>query len=579
MRTMSRLSRYLKPYRGLIAISLLCLAGTVATDLATPRLIQTMVDQGIRQRDIERILPIAAAMIGLTLLGVAFTIGNMLLAVRVSQRASTDLRRDLFVQIQSLSYGNLDRLQTGPLLTRLTSDVSQVAQLITSTMRMFVRAPIMIAGSVILILATNWQVGLLVLALVPPIVLVLVFYTNRAQPRFMEVQRRLDRLNTIFQENLAGVRVVKAFGRARHENERFGTANLDLARQTVGVGRMLAVLLPSLRVLVNLGLVAVVWFGGSQAIRGTLTVGEIIALNNYVFWLTHPLVNLGMSVGFVSAAAASVQRIAEVLDNQPDVQDSPLALNLPQAVGRVAFEGVHFAYGGQGQEEVLSGIDLVVEAGQTLAVVGATGSGKSTLIDLIPRFYDATAGRVTLDGVDVRDLTLDSLRAQVGVVPQETVLFTGTIRDNIRYGRPDATDEQVVTAAKAAQAHDYIMGFPEGYDTLIGQRGVNLSGGQKQRLAIARALLLEPVVLVMDDATSSVDLETEARIQASLRPFMAHRTTIVVAQRISAVLGADRIVVLERGRVAASGTHAQLLAESSVYREICQSQLDNGGSN
>lgn len=577
MESIPRLLRFLKPYRSLVAIGLLCLAGTVATDLAMPRLIQTIIDRGVKQRDMHAILTISAIMIGLTLVSVALTIGNMLLAVRVSQRASADLRRELFVHIQSLSFGNLDRLQTGPLLTRLSSDISQVTQLVLSTMRMFVRAPIMIAGSVILMLATNPRVGLFILGLVPPIALVLAYYTNRAQSRFTQVQRKLDRLNTIFQENLAGMRVVKAFVRAHHENERFAAANLELAAQTVGVGRMLAVLLPSLRFLVNLGLVAVVWFGGSQAIRGSLSVGQIIALNNYVFWLTFPLINLGMSVGFVSAAGASVQRIVEVLDTPPDVKDDPLAAKLPQAQGRVAFEGVSFAYGGHGQEPVLKNIDLVAEPGQTVAIVGATGAGKSTLISLIPRFYDPTAGRVTLDGVNVRDLTLDSLHAQVGVILQETVLFTGTIRDNIRYGRPDATDEDVVAAAKAAQAHDFIMSFPEGYDTLVGQRGVNLSGGQKQRLAIARALLLEPRVLVMDDSTSSVDLETESKIQEALRQFMAGRTTVVVTQRISTVLGADKIVVLERGRIAASGTHTQLLAESPIYREIYESQLGNGG--
>lgn len=573
MAPMSRLLRFLKPYRALVAVSLLCLGGTVATDLAMPRLIQAIVDQGVKQRDMHAILTISAVMIGLTLVSVALTIGNMLLAVRVSQRASADVRRELFVHIQSLSFADLDRLQTGPLLTRLTSDITQVAQLILNTMRMFVRAPLMIAGSVILMLATNWQVGLFILALVPAITFVLAYYTNQAQPRFMEVQRRLDRLNTIFQENLAGVRVVKAFVRARHENQRFAAANEELTGQSIGVGRMLAVLLPSLRFLVNLGLVAVVWFGGSQAIRGTLSVGQIIALNNYVFWLTFPLINLGMSVGFISAASASAQRIIEVLDTQPEIRDHALAAKLPASRGRVALEGVSFAYGGDGHELVLKEVDLVAEPGQTVAIVGATGAGKSTLISLIPRFYDASGGRVTLDGIDVRELSLDSLRAQVGIVLQESVLFTGTIRDNIRYGRPDATDEQVVAAAKAAQAHDFIMALPDGYDTLVGQRGVNLSGGQKQRLAIARALLLEPRVLVMDDSTSSVDLETESKIQEALGPFMAGRTTIVVAQRISTVLAADKIVVLDRGRVAACGSHTELLAASPLYREICESQL------
>jgi ATP-binding cassette subfamily B protein len=343
--------------------------------------------------------------------------------------------------------------------------------------------------------------------------------------------------------------------------------------RAIRVERMLAVLSPTLRLLVNLGLVTVVWFGGVQVMQGSLNVGQIVALSNYVWWVLFPLVNLSLSVGFISAADASTQRIFEVLDTGPEVVDHAGAEALPAVKGRVALENVAFTYGGRDEEPVLEGINLVAEPGETVALVGATGAGKSTLIDLVPRFYDVTGGRVTLDGIDVRDVTLDSLRAQVGTVLQETVLFTGTIRDNIRYGRPDASDEEVVAAAQAAQAHDFITGFPAGYDTPIGQRGVNLSGGQKQRIAIARALLLQPRVLIMDDSTSSVDVATEGQILAALDRFMAGHTRLVVAQRISTILNADKIVVLDRGRVAASGTHRELLASSPIYREIYQSQL------
>ena len=573
MKSIPRLLRILKPYRGPIALTLLLLAGTIATDLATPRLIQSIIDQGIKQKDLKAILTISSIMVGLTLISVALTIGNMLLAVRISQRASRDLRRELFAHVQSLSFADFDRLPTGRLMTRLSSDITQIAQFVLMTMRMFVRAPIMFVGSVILLFVTDARVAWIVLALVPAITAVFVLYATNAQPLFLEAQRRLDRLSVIFQENLAGVRVVKAYVRADHENRRFAAANSDLTERTIAVGRMLSFLLPSLRFLVNLGLVAVVWFGGSQAIRGTLTVGRIVALNNYLFWLMTPLVNVSMSIGFISGADASMQRVFEVMDTRPRLPDGSRTLDRATARGRVAFENVSFAYGGQSKEPVLQGINLVAEPGQRVALVGTTGAGKSTLVNLVPRFYDVTGGRVTFDGVDVRDFRLDSLRAQVGAVLQDTVLFSGTIRDNIRYGRPNATDEEVIAAARAAQAHDFVMGFPKGYDTVVGQRGVNLSGGQKQRLAIARALLVQPLVLITDDSTSSVDVQTEARIQEALRPMMAGRTTFIVAQRISSVLTADKIVVLDRGAIAASGTHAELMASSPIYREIYESQL------
>jgi len=341
------------------------------------------------------------------------------------------------------------------------------------------------------------------------------------------------------------------------------------------VGRFLAILLPILRYLVNLGIVAVVALGGVLAVRGTLSVGQIIAFNSYLLWIMMALTNLGMMVGFISASDASAQRIFAVLDEAPEVSDRPTAMALPSGEGRLALENVTFSYDGEDQEPVLTEITLATAPGETIALLGATGSGKSSLINLLPRLYDVKEGRVAMDGLDVREVTLDSLRAQIGLVPQETILFSGTIRNNIRYGRPEASAEEVVTAARAAQAHGFITNFPDGYDTVIGQRGVNLSGGQKQRLAIARALLMNPRVLILDDSTSSVDVETEAKIQAALDQLKAGRTVFLVAQRISSLLGADKIVVLDRGRIVSLGNHRELMASSALYREIYQSQLGN----
>ena len=578
MTAITRLWRFVRPYRRMVVLGLFLLAIVAAVDLALPRLLQSIINTGIRQRNLSAVLNGALIMMGLTLVSAAATVGSMLFAVRMSQRASADVRHELFVHIQSFSFANYDQLQTGELLTRLTSDITQVAQFLWMTMRVFVRAPLMVVGSSILLLLTNWQLGLLMLALLPATVLLFLVYAKRAQPLFMELQRRLDRLNTILQENLSGVRVVKAFVRAEYENERFDAASVELRDRAIRVERMLAFLSPTLRLLINLGLVAVVWFGGVQVVQGTLNLGQMVALSNYVWWMVFPLINLSMSAGFVSAADASARRIFEVLDSRPAVVDDGRA-ELPTAAhGRVALEGVGFAYGGQDEEPVLQGVNLVAEPGETVALLGATGSGKSTVINLVPRFYDVTpgGGRVTLDGIDVRDISLDVLRSQMGIVPQESVLFTGTLRDNIRFGRPDASDEEVVAAAKAAQAHEFIMAFPAGYDTLVGQRGVNLSGGQKQRVAIARALLLRPAVLIMDDSTSSVDVETEHRILTALDDLMAGTTRLVVAQRISGILNADRIVVLDRGSIVASGTHRELMASSPIYRDIYRSQLGDG---
>jgi ATP-binding cassette, subfamily B, multidrug efflux pump len=386
----------------------------------------------------------------------------------------------------------------------------------------------------------------------------------------------------VLQENLAGVRVVKAFVRADHENGRFGLANDDFTRQNVRVLQLMSVLIPTLMLVLNLGVVGAIWFGGYQAIEGPMTVGQIVAFINYLNYAMFPMLMLAAMIGPVSAADASASRIYEVLDAVPTVQESVTAMPaLPtgdNGRGRVAFENVCFSYNGDCAEPVLQGINLVAEPGEQVAVLGATGSGKTTLVNLIPRFYDVHDGRITLDGTDVRDLPLNDLRSRVGMALQEAVLFSGTIRDNIRYGRPEASEEEVIAAAKAAQAHDFIMELPEGYDNLVGQRGTNLSGGQKQRLAIARALLVQPSVLILDDSTSAVDVETEAKIQEALDELMADRTTFVIAQRISTVLNADKIVVLEHGQVAALGTHAELIASAPIYQEIYQSQLGSNGN-
>ena len=579
MGVLKRIIFFVKPYRRWSILALVMLCFVVASDLATPRLVQRLVDVGITPRNLTVIWTTALLMIGVEVLSALLTIGNTFMAVRVSQNFAADVRSALFHKVQTLSFGNLDRLQTGQLMIRLTSDINLVQAMVTMSLRMMVRAPLLILGSAILLVLTSPKLALLMVVLLPITLSVLWFFVSRTQPLFMQVQRKLGWLNQVLQENLAGVRVVKAFVRADHENARFGSANDDLMNQTARVQRILSILQPTMTFLINLGTASVIWFGGNMAIRGSITIGQIMAFVNYLLTTLFPLGMLGNLATQLPQARASAVRIIEVLDNVPEIQDRPDARTLTEVQGRVAFEDVCLHYNHASTEPVLQSVNLVAEPGQTVAVLGATGSGKSSLIHLIPRFYDAEQGRVTIDGVDVRQVAQGSLRAHIGIAMQEAVLFSGTIRDNIRYGRHDASDEAVVAAAKAAQAHEFIMSLPGGYDAPVAQRGANLSGGQKQRLAIARALLIQPRILILDDSTSAVDVETEARIQEALEQLMAGCTAFVIAQRISTALTADKIVVLDRGQVVAEGTHAELLASSPIYQEIYASQLGDGGMN
>jgi len=578
MKSLRRVISFFRPYKTHAILAMVLLVGVVVADLAIPRLTQRVIDEGVARQDMGVIVTTSLLMLGAAILSALFAIGNTLFSVRVAMGVSADLRSALVGKVQSFSFGNLDRIQTGQLLVRTTSDVNMVQMIAQMSLRMLTRAPLWMIGSMVMLFVTSTQLALLMLALLPVIGCIIGVFLVKAGPLFLSIQRKLDWLNQVLQENLAGVRVVKAFVRVDHENARFDRANSGLMAENIRVMQLVAALIPTMLLLVNLAVVGVIWFGGNLAVAGDFKVGEIMASINYMSFSLFPLMMLGGMIGPLSAADASAGRIWEVLDSAPAVQDRSQAQRLAAVTGRVAFENVCFSYDGADcREAVLKDVDLVAEPGQEVAILGATGSGKSSLVHLIPRFYDVTEGRVTLDGVDVRDIPLDTLRAQVGIALQEAVLFSGTIRDNIRYGRPDATEEEVIAAATAAQAHDFISAFPDGYDTIVGQRGVNLSGGQKQRIAIARALLVQPRVLILDDSTSAVDVETEAEIQAALDVLMVGRTSFVIAQRISTVLNADKIVVLDQGRIVGEGTHAELVESSPIYQEIYQSQLGDGG--
>ena len=558
-------------------MALILLTCVVLMDLAIPRLVQRIIDQGISNHDQAVIVNTTLIMLGISILSAIFAVGNNLLSVRVGEAAGRDLREALFEKIQSFSFANLDRQSTGQLMVRLTSDIAMLQRMLRISIRIGTRAPLLMIGSLILMISTSSRLALGILPVLLVTGIVIGYFINRTQPLYLAIQSRLDTLNRVLQENIAGVRVVKAFTRGGHEIERFAAANRDFTEQNVVVMQYLAFLMPVLSLMINVGIMIVIWAGGLQVIRGSLTLGEIVAFTNYLLTTMTPLVIMSNLAQVLAAADASAGRILGVLDEPVPVQDLPGARPLPVNLkGRVAFEGVCFNYDGTCSESVLEGIDLVAEPGQRVAILGATGSGKSTLVNLIPRFYDVTEGRITIDGIDVRELQQDSLLAQVGIVLQETVLFSGTVRENIAYGRPGAEENEIVSAARWAEAHDFILELPQGYDTRVEERGVNLSGGQKQRLAIARALLVQPKILILDDSTSSVDVETETRIQDALSEQMGDCTTFIVAQRISTVLNADRIFVLEHGRIAAAGTHTELLNSSSIYQEIYASQLGDG---
>ena len=577
MTDIRKLLHFVKPYWLLAVVSLVMLTSVLFIDLSIPRLIQRIIDQGIKQNDMRVVIQTSAIMIGLSLLQFLIALGNNIFSIQVGEGVARDLREALFVKIQSFSYGNIDRFTTGRLMVRLSSDSTAVQRVFQVSLRIGTRAPLLMIGSLVLMFTTNRSLALTILPLLLLTSAVIVFFSVKMEPLFTSVQQKLDRLNTVLQENIAGARLVKAFVRAGHESERFEESNEDFTQRNVAVMTFMSTMQPVMTFFVNIGIVIVLYSGGLRVIQGSMTDGQIVAFINYLSTTMGPLLLMSMLANTWANGIASARRINEILDTVPEVEDLPRAGRLPEtAQARVEFQNVSFHYNGSSETTVLDWVNLVAEPGETVAILGATGAGKSSLIHLIPRFYDPTQGKILIDGVDIRTIQQDSLLAQIGIVPQETILFSGTVRDNIRYGRPEASDEEVVAAARAAQAHEFILQLPHGYDTHIEERGVNLSGGQKQRIAIARALVTRPKILIMDDSTSSVDVETETKIQDAMETLMHAQTSFVVAQRISTVLKADKIVVIDRGQIVAQGTHAELMRSSPIYQEIYDSQLGAG---
>ena len=587
MTSLRRIMRYMRPYRPIVIAGIFTVILPVVMELLVPRLLQYVIDDGIREINMDVIVRGGLAMIAAALVTAVSALGQGICRAHLSQGMAFDMRNDLFSHIQSLPFATLDRMRTGGLMTRISSDVELVRMFLSNGLALLLRATLMIAGSTLMIFMIDWQLGLIMLACLLTAGVIIWNFMQIARPFFNVVQQKLSRLNTIVQENLAGAHLVKAFVRERYEIDRFDDHSYDYMRQNIRVGRILALVMPILTVLTNLGIVAVIWFGGLDVIGGRLSVGELVAFNNYIMIGMAPLLLLGNMVTMASRAEASAARVLELFDNEPlEVASDDKTGDMR---GHITFDNVTFHYsddssmgdeddfgaqtGGNGRGNVLENVRFEAHPGQRVALLGATGSGKSTLVSLITRYYDVSGGRVLIDGVDVRDWNIEALRSQTGIVLQHTTLFSGTVRENIAYGKPEATFDEVVVAAKAAQAHDFIMAMPDGYDSIVEARGANLSGGQKQRIAIARALLIKPRILVLDDSTSAVDLETEIKIQDAMAQHLANTTSLIIAQRINSVLTADQIIVLEAGRIVTSGTHEELLQTSDIYQDIYRSQF------
>ena len=572
---MKRYWKYIKPYLPAFIIGPILMIVEVIGEVVLPKFMANIINIGAANHDVPYIIGMGVVMVITALLMMAGGVGGAYFAAKAAISFSSDLRSDVFDQVQKFSFANLDRFSTGSLVTRLTNDITQVQNLINMALRMMLRAPGMLIGALIMAFMMNARLALVILVVIPILILVIVLIIKTAFPRFDTMQKKLDILNSNIQEVLTNVRVVKSFVRGEYEEERFAKSNENLKTASLSAFNAIIFTMPVMMFLMNATTLAVVWFGGKQILAGQMPVGDLTAFTSYIVQILMSLMMLAMVLLQSSRAIASLHRIMEVLDTKVTLTDEGCALpDKTVDSGRVEFKDVTFRYYKENKEPVLSHISFTIETGQVLGIIGSTGSGKTTLVQMIPRLYDVDQGEVLVDGVNVKDYSLKHLREGVGMVLQKNVLFSGSIMENLMWGDEQALEEEIVSAAKAAQADDFVNSFTEGYETELGQGGVNVSGGQKQRLCIARALLKKPKILILDDSTSAVDTATEAKIRESFSGTLKDTTKIIIAQRITSVMEADKILVLDDGEIVGMGGHEQLLADCEAYREIYYSQMD-----
>ncbi len=569
---MFKLLRYLKPFTWSVVAVLILLFFQAIADLYLPTLMSDIVDIGIVQGDTQYILRIGALMLLFAAASALFLMAASFLSAKIATGLGKNLRSLVFSRVESYSLHEFNRLGTASLITRTTNDITQVQQVVVMMLRMMVSAPIMCIGGLIMAVSKDAELSLIFVLVLPLLAGVIFFITRRGVPLFRAMQVKLDKLNLVLREGLTGIRVIRAFNRLEHEKKRFSEANSDLTNTAIKVNKLMATLMPFMMLVMNFSTIAIVWFGGLRVDHGDMQVGDMMAFLQYAMQIMFSLVMISMMFIMIPRAEASAVRINEVLDLVPEIKDAARAKLAKDKSGLVEFRNVTFSYPGA-EQPVLSNISFSAGPGEVTAIIGGTGVGKSTLINLIPRFYDVDSGSVLVDGVDVRQIAQENLRAKIGFVPQKAVLFTGTIAENIRYGKENATDEEVQQAAAIAQASEFVADLQDGLGAVMAQGGANVSGGQKQRLAIARALVRKAEIYIFDDTFSALDFKTDAKLRAALKKETTNATVLMVAQRVSSVMDADRIIVMEDGKIAGMGSHKELLNTCQVYREIVSSQL------
>lgn len=566
------LKPYLAKYRLPSLLAPLTVIVEVLLEIQIPFLMAKIVDQGITTRDLNYVFQIGAIMVLVALCSLLFGVLSGRFAAKGAMGFGSEIRKAVFDKIQEFSFANIDRFSTPSLVTRLTTDITNTQMAYMMVIRVLVRAPVMLVSATIMAAAINGDLVRVFLIVIPILAIALATMSTLAFPRFNAMLKKYDGLNAQVQENLIAIRVVKAFVRARYEKKKFAEANDSLMRASLAAEKIIILGMPIMMLTMYATIIAILWFGGNMIIGGTLLTGELISFISYVTQILMSLMMIAQVFIMIVLSRSSVARIVEVLEEPISITDETASPSLTAEDGSIEYRNVSFKYQEDAAESILTGINFSIASGETVGIIGGTGSAKTTLVQLIPRLYDVTDGQVLVGGHDVRDYTLDHLRSVVAMVLQKNVLFSGTIRDNLKWGDENATDEEVIAAAKAACAHDFIMSFPEGYDTYLGQGGVNVSGGQKQRLCIARALLKKPKIIILDDSTSAVDTATDAAIREGFRQNLKDTTAIIIAQRISSVSDADKIIVLDEGRIDAIDTHENLLKNNAIYREVFHSQ-------